>query len=73
LEKRKRQKHQRLAKFYFGSKNLEHAERMMNQEQEKTHNVDILKGQVLLEKGSLNEALKCFLRMEQKLNEEGKC
>lgn len=27
LDKRKRQKHQRLARFYFGSKNLEHAEK----------------------------------------------
>jgi hypothetical protein len=46
--------------------------RMMSREQEKTHDVDMLEGQVLLEKGSLNEALKCFMRMERKLKEEGK-
>jgi tetratricopeptide (TPR) repeat protein len=72
LEKRKRQQNQRLVAFYFGSKNLEHAEKAMNRKQEKTHDVEMLEGQVLLEKGSLNEALKCFMRAELKLKEEGK-
>jgi hypothetical protein len=32
----------------------------------------MLEGKVLLEKGSLDEALKCFMRAELKLKEEGK-
>jgi lipopolysaccharide biosynthesis regulator YciM len=61
-----------LARFYFESKDLEHAEKAMSREQEKTHDVYILEGRVLLEKGSLNKALKCFMRVERKLKEEGK-
>jgi predicted negative regulator of RcsB-dependent stress response len=70
--KKERDKKSRLARFYFGSKNLEHAEKAMSREQEKTHDVDMLEGKVLLEKGSLDEALKCFMRAELKLKEEGK-
>jgi hypothetical protein len=44
----------------------------MSREQKMTHDADMLEGKVLQEKGSLDEALKCFIRAERKLKEEEK-